>query len=134
MFKVLKKINRKIVLSCVSRFYRDGHLDLVLKYVPGPHPPLYVTSVYKNVFRILTLKRLGEEKWYDEYGHFLRQNNLSVIPQEDYKYMRLFLIKNLADSVDFDSHFSIEKKYVSRKVKKYFPMDMKGEELAKYFT
>lgn len=118
-----KAFKSKIVLSSIAEFYWSGEYEILLKHITGPLSDKSFPSVCIDIFRIMSLKNVDDERWMIEYGLFLKKEKLNIFAHDEYNYIKAFLLIHLLGTIDAEPAPKILLKNVSKNILKYLPFN-----------
>lgn len=121
MRKIFKNLWDSFSVNSIHEFYADKKFDLVLKHLNGVRPPKSKASVYKNLFRILSLFKTGSERWKDELAFLEDSKALGVFSDVDASYIKVYLMNELP-MISWPLEAEIDYMKASQATKKYFPI------------
>ena len=124
-------IVEKLLLKSVdkmSKRYESGQYLRILELANKLYSNNDKPAVYRNIFRVLALNKTSNKLWQSEYGYILKYKQLDVFGQDDATYIRLFLENELNEDLeDAKRNNSMNIQNVSKRTKKYFPIDYDGK-------
>lgn len=122
----MKKLVRNLHLGLLHHQYKSGEHADILKAVKYFYNVKSKYSVYKNIFRILSLKAEGNSAWRPDYEFLNQQNLLDVFERDEKQYILIFLQNKLFDEINSPVEHEIDLSLVSERTKKYFSLKSKN--------
>ena len=110
----------QIDLNQLRSYHLNNKNEKILKHINFLSKKIGEEEVFKNIFRIVALKKSNNSAWNIEYDNLIHEKMLDVFSKEDKAYLVAYLRKNL---LNFVSKRKVNTENVSTYIKTTFPID-----------
>jgi len=119
--RFLKKYKRAFLTNNFGRFYYYEDYALVLKYVPSLFGLKRREEVLCNIYRILSLKKLGHKEWEHEFTLFRDNGFLNIFNDDERYYLHNMMTLELFDELDVTPARQINLENVAKHIRRFLP-------------
>lgn len=112
-------------LGFVVRAFHRGEYQRILKTyrILNSNSDRYAS--YVNLLRVFSLFLTDDPRWQSELEYMQKEGQISLLGEEDVKYISMYLIYISDGKLQVDNQMDdLDLSKVSKRTKKYFPMDM----------
>lgn len=110
-------------LKKASIVFHQGKYEDILRVYKRPLDGSDLSVIYQNIFRVLCLIKLSDDRWESEYLSLMKEGDLDILGHNDKLYIQKYIAHNLDNpEVDPNYYATYSLKEVSKETKSFFPM------------
>jgi len=122
--KFVESLVEPILFKRMERYvklYEDEDFDQILNNFKAPYDSKYLSRIYENIFRYLSLMRSGDSKWKGEYKASHDSGELKLLGEADEAYIDFYIYCFIKLPNEKLQTWSFDLNLVSARTKAYFP-------------
>ena len=113
------------LLRFVNKKFHKREYDKILSGFHSLYSNKDRYSSYVNLHRVFSLFLTDDPRWQSEIEYMQKEGHIALLGEEDAKYIAMYLIYIADGKLQVDNQMEmLDISKVSKRTKKYFPMDM----------
>jgi len=118
------KLERKLIrqLEKAADLYAKSRFDQILKLYDSLVETSYKSSIYQNLFRMMSLLRLHDPAWHQDYFTAIESGDWEKLGPDDKNYILFYIYPFIAADNASVQRYRFDLALISDETKSFFPL------------